>query len=336
MKLPGVISLRKDLPIWAIPNGGFLRAKLQDVLEVDEDPLGGLGAQVDLVRLVLDGADVGLEHQVELARLRELAAALRAADLALGVLGAELLLAQVVLAPALLALAQALDQRIGEAGEVARRLPDLGVLDDRRVERDDVVALLDHRPPPLGLDVVLEQHAVVAVVVGVGEAAVDLRRREDEAAPLAERDDLVELAAQPWASALTGGSRAVPGGAAHYPLASDADLRVPLQNGHTFEVIQSMSDDPVETCEVCGAPVERVFHPVAVHFKGSGFYSTDYGSKSKAGGRRTATRPPATRRTPRTRGLEAPRVELERRPTSRSRLRARTRALGLDSSSKSS
>jgi putative FmdB family regulatory protein len=54
-------------------------------------------------------------------------------------------------------------------------------------------------------------------------------------------------------------------------------------NGHTFEVIQSMSDDPVETCEVCGAPVERVFHPVAVHFKGSGFYSTDYANKAKAG-----------------------------------------------------
>jgi putative FmdB family regulatory protein len=54
-------------------------------------------------------------------------------------------------------------------------------------------------------------------------------------------------------------------------------------NGHTFEVIQSMSDDPVETCEVCGAPVERVFHPVAVHFKGSGFYTTDYAGKSKAG-----------------------------------------------------
>ena len=54
-------------------------------------------------------------------------------------------------------------------------------------------------------------------------------------------------------------------------------------NGHTFEVIQSMSDDPVETCEICGAPVERVFHPVAVHFKGSGFYSTDYAAKGKSG-----------------------------------------------------
>jgi len=54
-------------------------------------------------------------------------------------------------------------------------------------------------------------------------------------------------------------------------------------NGHTFEVFQSMSDDPVEVCEECGAPVERVFHPVAVHFKGSGFYTTDYAGKSKVG-----------------------------------------------------
>jgi putative FmdB family regulatory protein len=53
-------------------------------------------------------------------------------------------------------------------------------------------------------------------------------------------------------------------------------------NGHTFEVIQRMTDDPVATCEVCEAPVERVFHPVAVHFKGSGFYTTDYGAKSKS------------------------------------------------------
>ncbi len=53
-------------------------------------------------------------------------------------------------------------------------------------------------------------------------------------------------------------------------------------NGHTFEVIQTMSDDPVSSCEQCGAPVERVFHPVAVHFKGSGFYSTDYGAKGKS------------------------------------------------------
>jgi putative FmdB family regulatory protein len=55
------------------------------------------------------------------------------------------------------------------------------------------------------------------------------------------------------------------------------------ENGHTFEVMQAMSEDPVTTCEICGAPVERVFHPVAVHFKGSGFYATDYAGKGKAG-----------------------------------------------------
>jgi putative FmdB family regulatory protein len=53
-------------------------------------------------------------------------------------------------------------------------------------------------------------------------------------------------------------------------------------NGHEFEVFQSMSDDPVEVCQECGAPVERVFRPVAVHFKGSGFYTTDYARKTKA------------------------------------------------------
>jgi putative FmdB family regulatory protein len=53
------------------------------------------------------------------------------------------------------------------------------------------------------------------------------------------------------------------------------------ENGHTFEVIQSMSADPVTECEECGAPVERVFHPIAVHFKGSGFYNTDYKNKGK-------------------------------------------------------
>ena len=52
---------------------------------------------------------------------------------------------------------------------------------------------------------------------------------------------------------------------------------------HTFEVMQRMSDDPVTECEKCGAPVQRVFHPVAVHFKGSGFYNTDYGKQKRGG-----------------------------------------------------
>jgi putative FmdB family regulatory protein len=51
------------------------------------------------------------------------------------------------------------------------------------------------------------------------------------------------------------------------------------ERGHTFEVIQRMTDDPLTVCEEHGTPVQRVFHPVAVHFKGSGFYNTDYGKK---------------------------------------------------------
>ena len=54
------------------------------------------------------------------------------------------------------------------------------------------------------------------------------------------------------------------------------------EQGHKFEVMQRMSDDPVVVCETCLAPVERVFHPVAVHFKGSGFYNTDYGTRKRS------------------------------------------------------
>jgi putative FmdB family regulatory protein len=53
-------------------------------------------------------------------------------------------------------------------------------------------------------------------------------------------------------------------------------------NGHVFELFQRMGDPPPAKCEICGeGPVERVLYPVAVHFKGSGFYSTDYGRGSR-------------------------------------------------------
>ncbi len=55
------------------------------------------------------------------------------------------------------------------------------------------------------------------------------------------------------------------------------------EKGHVFDVIQKMSDEPLTECQECGAPAERVLHPVAVHFKGSGFYNTDYGKKKKKG-----------------------------------------------------
>jgi putative FmdB family regulatory protein len=53
------------------------------------------------------------------------------------------------------------------------------------------------------------------------------------------------------------------------------------ENGHLFEVMQKIADPPVTACETCEAPVQRVFHPIAVHFKGSGFYNTDYGTSKR-------------------------------------------------------
>ena len=49
--------------------------------------------------------------------------------------------------------------------------------------------------------------------------------------------------------------------------------------GHVFDVLQRMADDPLTECQECGAPAERVLHPVAIHFKGSGFHNTDYAKK---------------------------------------------------------
>jgi putative FmdB family regulatory protein len=53
-------------------------------------------------------------------------------------------------------------------------------------------------------------------------------------------------------------------------------------NGHLFEVFHGMTEEGPAVCEVCGeGPLQVVLHPVAVHYKGSGFYSTDYGRKGK-------------------------------------------------------
>jgi putative FmdB family regulatory protein len=57
-------------------------------------------------------------------------------------------------------------------------------------------------------------------------------------------------------------------------------------NGHLLEVFHGMNEPGPTKCEVCGAsPLVRVLHPVAVHYKGSGFYSTDYGRGSRKGGK---------------------------------------------------
>src|SRR6478609_7035475 len=195
--------------------------------------------------------------------------------------------------------------------------------EDRRIQGDHVVAALDHRPLPLGLDVVLQQDAVVAVVVRRRESAVDLRGLEDEAAPLAESDDLLHGHDVVSHVRTVAGEGLGKGTGGYTKSDSDAHLRhqdnlalrrvdhladnacerpaasrlatfgtpilgapMPIyeyrcENGHTFEVMQRMTDDALTECSVCGAPVQRVFHPVAIHFKGSGFYNTDYGKRKR-------------------------------------------------------
>ena len=54
------------------------------------------------------------------------------------------------------------------------------------------------------------------------------------------------------------------------------------ENDHRFEAFQSMADDALDTCEICAAPAQRVLSAPAVHFKGSGFYTTDYARKGKS------------------------------------------------------
>ena len=82
-------------------------------------------------------------------------------------------------------------------------------------------------------------------------------------------------------------------------------------NDHRFEVLQRFSDDPIEVCEVCGAPAVRVLHPVAIHFKGSGFYNTDYGKGKKKGSRR----PRPTAASPSRRAPTPARAATRRSPT---------------------
>src|SRR3990170_2229733 len=149
----------------------FLARSLLHRDEVDEHPLGGLRPEVGDVRFVLDRPHVGLEHEVESSRLGELAPALGAAPLPRldrslpPVPGRRRHPGKVVLPEATAALL-ALDQGVGERLDVAARLPDPRGHDDRGLEPDDVVAELDHRPPPGALHVASQLHAQRPVVPG--------------------------------------------------------------------------------------------------------------------------------------------------------------------------
>ncbi len=189
MKLPGRDLVAERLADLRDAERRLAARELRDVLEVDEDPLRGLGPKEDVRARLLDRSDARLEHEVELARLGQVAVGRLAGALARPLAARR--------APSSWsARKRSLHVRQSTSGsvnpcDVARRLPHARVEDDRGVERDDVLPLADHRLEPARADVFLQEDAVVPVVVGGPEAAVDLRGREDEPAPPRERHDLL-------------------------------------------------------------------------------------------------------------------------------------------------
>ena len=182
-KFPGVISLRNDLPTWAMPNGGFLRDVSSTFLKLRNMPCAVSGRRYTSCPAPSTGPAWVLNMRLNWR------ASVKVSVLAAARAGVRVV--ELVEPEPLLALL-AVDERVGEVRQVAGRLPHRRRAEDRRVEADDVVAQLHHRPPPGVLHVAEHQHAERPVVVGGPEAAVDLGAREHEAAALAQVDDLVE------------------------------------------------------------------------------------------------------------------------------------------------
>ncbi len=229
MKLPGVISLRNDLPICAMPNGTFFRLLDWICAKSTNMPWAVSGRRYTAFVVVGDRAHVGLEHQVEVARVGEVAVtAVRARRAGVHVDGGLVLLMpglwrvealEVVGAEALVAV-QALDERVREHLEVPARLPDLRRHDDRRVEADHVVAELDHRAPPGVADVPLQLDAERPVVPRRAQAAVDLAGLERDPPAFREGGDGLHeighghrLLSRPLAAAAGVGRQCTGGGA---------------------------------------------------------------------------------------------------------------------------
>ena len=174
------------------------------VQEVDVFALCVFGAQVDDALIVVRDAAERLEHQVELPDIREIVlAAVRAGDVVVLDVLEHLLLRhavcvrvrveivdQVVGAVAHLALL-AVEQRVGERGHVAARLPHARVHQDVGVHLVAVLTLLDEALSPRILDVVFQPCAERAVIPRIGETAVDVASRENEASVFAQGDDFL-------------------------------------------------------------------------------------------------------------------------------------------------
>ena len=165
--------------------GEFFAGDFENVFELDKHGLGGFRAEVGEVTVVLNGSDVGFEHQIKLAGFGQFAAT--GIDHFAGLLGAggggDLVGAEATLA------GFAIHHGVGEGGFVTAGLPDGTAHENGPVHADDVVPALGHRLPPVVLEVAFEFGSQGAVVPGSVQSAIDLGRLKDEAPAFAEGHD---------------------------------------------------------------------------------------------------------------------------------------------------
>ena len=173
--------------------GDLLSGGTLHILEIDKNSLCRLRAQIDGVLGVLGDPLEGLEHEVELADLREVV-------LAAGGTGNIVLLNPVLhlfVGPAvngrgqgdLMLLGEILDdlvrpealmallavhQRVGEGTQMTGGNPGLRIHEDGAVNADILRTLLDKLLPPGPLDIILELNAQVPIIPGIGQASIDL------------------------------------------------------------------------------------------------------------------------------------------------------------------
>ena len=173
--------LRGDLVAEALADlgdaeGNFHAAGLDDILEIDVDALGSLRPQIDHGAVILGRTDMGCEHQVEVAWSGErvLVATVRARPVQVDLVRSEAGMADL-----------AVHHRVGEVGNMAARLPDRAVHQDRGVDADNVVVQLRHLLPPHVADVVLQRDAQRAVVIGAIQSTINLAGLKNETTPLA-------------------------------------------------------------------------------------------------------------------------------------------------------
>ncbi|VBB40800.1 putative Predicted transcriptional regulator [uncultured Spirochaetota bacterium] len=164
------------------PEGYLHSVGLDDVLVVDVDALGGFGAQVYEPGPVVHGTYVGLEHEVELAGIGQLAAAI-------GTFFARQLVLVDLVGPESGFAFLAIHQGVGEVLHVPRGFPDPGMHEDSRVQAHYVVVELGHFLPPKPRYAVFELDSHRSVVPGPCLASVDFRRLKDKSPSLGQRDD---------------------------------------------------------------------------------------------------------------------------------------------------